>query len=467
MRPQPLTDSLLRDLQELLGNRLSTAAAVRDHHSHGESHHPAALPGAVVFPESTAEVQAIVRACASHGCPMVPFGAGTSLEGHVGAVQGGVSIDLSRMDRVLRVSADDLDATVEAGVTRKRLETHLRSTGLIFHLDPGADATIGGMAATRASGTTAVRYGTMRDAVLGLRVVLADGRAITTGGRARKSSSGYDLTRLFVGSEGTLGVITEITLRLHGRPEAVAAATCHFDDIAQAVQSVITTIQLGIPVARIELLDEVQMEAVNRYSGLHYPVLPTLFFEFHGLSERDVTEQAAAAGEIAAEHGGRGFAHAVTPEARAELWHARHNAYYAAVALRPGARGWTTDACVPISRLTECIVETKRDVAASPLVAALVGHVGDGNFHMIFPVMPDNPAELAEAERLTDRLVERALSMGGTCSGEHGVGIGKMRFLGREHGEGLDVMRSIKQALDPRGLMNPGKLLPEPDAQPA
>jgi D-lactate dehydrogenase (cytochrome) len=390
---------------------------------------------------------------------MVPFGAGTSLEGHVGALHGGVSIDLSRMTRILRVSADDLDATVEAGVTRKRLEAHLRPTGLVFHLDPGADATLGGMAATRASGTTAVRYGTMRDAVLGLRVVLADGRAISTGGRARKSSSGYDLTRLFVGSEGTLGVITELTLRLHGRPEAVAAATCHFDDIEQAVQTVITTIQLGIPVARIELLDDVQMDAVNRYAGLDYPVMPTLFFEFHGLSERDVTEQAEAVGEIAAEHGGRSFARATTPEARAELWHARHNAYYAALALRPGARGWTTDACVPISRLAECINETKRDVAASPLVAALVGHVGDGNFHMIFPVMADDPAELAEAERLTERLVDRALSMGGTCSGEHGVGIGKMRFLAREHGEGLDVMRSIKRTLDPQGLMNPGKLL--------
>jgi D-lactate dehydrogenase (cytochrome) len=298
----------------------------------------------------------------------------------------------------------------------------------------------------------------MRDAVLGLRVVLADGRAITTGGRARKSSSGYDLTKLFVGSEGTLGVITELTLRLHGRPEAVAAATCHFEDIGQAVQAVITTIQLGIPIARIELLDDVQMDAVNRYSGLSYPVQPTLFFEFHGLSERDVSEQAEAVEAIAGEHGGRSFARALTPEARAELWHARHDALYAALALRPGARGWTTDACVPISRLAECIVETKRDVAASPLIGALVGHVGDGNFHMIFPVL-DDPAELAEAERLSDRLVERALSMGGTCSGEHGVGIGKMKFMAREHGEALDVMRSIKQTLDPQGLMNPGKLI--------
>lgn len=461
MRLEHIPESLLNELQARLGSRFSTAAAVRDHHSRGESHHPAAPPDAVVFPESTEEVQAIVRACATYACPIIPFGAGTSLEGHVGAVQGGVTIDLSRMNRILRVSADDLDATVEAGVTRTRLDAHLRSTGLVFHLDPGADATIGGMAATRASGTTAVRYGTMRDAVLGLRVVLADGRAISTGGRARKSSSGYDLTHLFVGSEGTLGVITELTLRLHGRPEAMAAATCHFEAIEQAVQAVITTIQLGIPVARIELLDDVQMEAVNRYSGLHYPVLPTLFFEFHGLSEGDVTAQAMATGEVIAEHGGRAFARALTPEARAELWHARHNAYYAALALRPGARGWTTDACVPISRLAECISETKRDLAASTLTAALVGHVGDGNFHLILPVMADDPAELAEAERLTDQLVERALAMGGTCSGEHGIGLGKMRFLAREHGEALDVMRSIKRTLDPQGLMNPGKLLPD------
>jgi D-lactate dehydrogenase (cytochrome) len=363
------------------------------------------------------------------------------------------------MNRVLRVSAEDLDATVQAGVTRKQLDKHLRSTGLIFHLDPGADATIGGMTATRASGTTAVRYGTMREAVLGLTVVLADGRLITTGGRARKSSSGYDLTRLFVGSEGTLGVITEITLRLHGRPEAVAAATCTFEVIDKAVQAVITIIQLGIPVARIELLDEVQIDAVNRFSKTSYPVKPTLFFEFHGLTELDVTEQAKAVGEVAAEYGGTGFTRAVSPEERAALWQARHDAYYAALAMRPGRRGWTTDACVPISRLADCIVETKADIAASPLEAALVGHVGDGNFHMIFPVDPDDPAELAEAERLTDRLVERTLAMGGTCSGEHGVGIGKMKFLRQEHGEGLDVMRAIKQTLDPQNILNPGKLI--------
>jgi len=455
----PASEELLTELSAVAGAHLSNAIAIREHHARGESHHPAGLPDAVVFPETNEDVQAIVSACARHRCAVVPFGAGSSLEGHVNAVHGGVSIDLTRMNKVLRISSDDLDATVQAGITRKQFEKHLRSTGLIFHLDPGADATLGGMAATRASGTTAVRYGTMRDAVLGLKVVLADGRLITTGGRARKSSSGYDLTRLFVGSEGTLGVITELTLRLHGRPEALAAATCHFMDIESAVQTVITTIQLGIPVARIELLDEVQVEAVNRFSHLSYPVFPTLFFEFHGLTERDVTEQAALVGEIAAEQGGAAFERAVTPEARALLWQARHDAYYAALAMRPGCRGWTTDACVPISRLAECIVDTKRDIAASHLVAALVGHVGDGNFHMIFPVDPDVPADMLEAGRLSDRLAERAISMGGTCSGEHGVGLGKRKFLAGEHGEGLDVMRDIKRTLDPLGIMNPGKMV--------
>lgn len=455
-----LSPVLLDELHQILGDRAVTSAAVRDHHSHDESYHPWHPPDAVVFPVTTDEVQALVAACARHGCPMIPFGAGTSLEGHVIPVRGGVTIDLSRMNRILRVSAEDLDATVEAGVTRKQLEKHLQSTGLTFHLDPGADATIGGMAATRASGTTAVRYGTMREVVLGLRVVLPDGRAIETGSRARKSASGYDLTRLFVGAEGTLGVITEITLRLHGRPEAIAAATCHFDTIDAAVQTVITAIQLGIPVARMELLDEVQLDAVNRFSHLDYPVAPTLFFEFHGLSDRDALDQAAAVEEIARDQGARSFDRAITPENRAALWQARHDAYYAAQALRPGSRNWTTDVCVPISRLAQCIVETKQDVAASPLVAALVGHVGDGNFHMIFPVRPDDPSEMDEVQRLADRLVERALRMGGTCTGEHGVGLGKRRFMAVEHGEAVDVMRTIKAALDPGNLMNPGKLLP-------
>ena len=452
-------ERLLEELRAIPGANLSVAAAVREHHSRGESHHPSVLPDAVAFPATSEDVQAIVKACASHKVPIVAFGAGSSLEGHVNPIFGGISIDMSRMNQVLRVSADDLDATVQAGVTRKQFEKHLRSTGLVFHLDPGADATLGGMAATRASGTTAVRYGTMRDAVLGLKVVLADGRIVSTGGRARKSSTGYDLTRLFVGSEGTLGIITELTVRLHGRPEAVAAATCHFPSIEAAVRTVITTIQLGIPVARIELLDEAQIGAVNNFSKLSYPIFPTLFFEFHGLTDRDVTEQAEAVGEIASEHDGQDFQRAVTPEARMQLWQARHDAYYAALAMRPGSRGWTTDACVPISRLADCILETKADLASSHLVAALVGHVGDGNFHLIFPVNPDDPRDIDEAERLSTRLAERAISMGGTCSGEHGVGMGKMKFLDREHGEAMEVMRAIKRTLDPDNIMNPGKLL--------
>ena len=454
-------EALIAQLRSLLGDRAATGQAVREHHSRGESHHHGVLPDAVVFPVSTSEVQAVVAACAAHGCPMTPFGAGSSLEGHVVPLYGGVTIDLARMNRIIRLSVEDLDVTVEAGVTRKQLDKHLQSTGLMFPLDPGADATLGGMAATRASGTTAVRYGTMREAVLGLTVVTADGRAVKTGTRARKSSAGYDLTRLFVGAEGTLGVITELTLRLHGRPEAVASATAWFDSIEGAVDAVILIVQLGIPVARIELLDEVQMDAVNRHSHLDRPVAPTLFFEFHGQSDASVHEQSQSVGEIVAEHGGHDYAHAVTPEDRAKLWQARHDAYYASLALRPGSRGWTTDVCVPISRLAECIRETKRDLADSPLVGPLVGHVGDGNFHLIMPVNPESAPEMAAAERLGDRLVARALAMGGTCSGEHGVGMGKMRFLEAEHGRNaLDVMRAIKHALDPAGLMNPGKILP-------
>jgi D-lactate dehydrogenase (cytochrome) len=451
---------LIEQLRATLGDRVSTGDSVRDHHSRGESHHHGVLPDAVVFPTSTAEVQTIVAACAAAACPMTAFGAGSSLEGHVVPLKGGVSIDLSRMTRIVRLSVEDLDVTVEAGVTRKQLDKHLQTTGLMFPLDPGADATIGGMAATRASGTTAVRYGTMREAVLGLTVVTADGRAIKTGSRARKSSAGYDLTRLFVGSEGTLGIITEVTLRLHGRPDAVAAATCWFDSIDAAVNAVILIVQLGIPVARIELLDETQMDAVNRHSRLNRPVAPTLFFEFHGMSDAAVEEHLQATAEIVAEHGAHEFARAVSAEDRAKLWQARHDAYYAALALRPGSRGWTTDVCVPISRLAECIHETKADLADSPLVGPLVGHVGDGNFHLVMPVNPESADELAAAEHLTDRLVARALAMDGTCSGEHGVGIGKRRFLEAEHGkDALDVMRAIKHALDPLDLMNPGKVL--------
>ena len=433
---------------------------MREHHSRGESYHTPAAPDVVVFAESTEEVSEIVKVCARHKAPIVPFGAGSSLEGHVNAVYGGVAIDLTRMNRVIRVNAEDLDVTVQAGVTHRQLNTHLRNTGLAFFVDPGADATLGGMTATRASGTTAVRYGTMRENVLGLTVVLADGRVIHMGGRSRKSSTGYDLTRLFVGSEGTLGVITEITLRLYGRPEAVSAAVCAFPDIAAAVKTVIMTIQLGVPVARIELLDEVQIDAVNRYSKLDYAVAPTLFFEFHGATERDVADQAQTVAGYAREHGGADFRWATSLDDRARLWKARHDAYYAALALQPGLKGWTTDVCVPISRLADCIVETKKDNAASFLTAALVGHAGDGNFHMIYLVDPDNADHVNEAKRLTERMVHRALAMGGTCSGEHGVGYGKLAYLEQEHGASLAVMRAIKQTLDPDDLMNPGKLIP-------
>jgi D-lactate dehydrogenase (cytochrome) len=450
---------LIEELRNLLGDRLSTASAVREHHGKDESYHPNHPPDAVAFVRSTEEVAAVVRACARRGVPVIPFGTGTSLEGGVAALRGGVCIDLSGMDRILRVGAEDLDVTVEAGVTRKRLNEHLRDTGLFFPIDPGADASLGGMTATRASGTNAVRYGTMRDNVLGLTVVLADGRIIHTGGRARKSSAGYDLTRLFVGSEGTLGVITEVTLRLYGIPEAVSAAVCPFETIRGAVDTVIATIQSGIPVARIELMDEVQMGAVVRHSKLDYPAVPTLFFEFHG-TESGVVEQAETVAAIAADNGGAGFHWATRPEDRSRLWQARHDAYYAALALRPGCGGWATDVCVPISRLADCILETKADLGQSRLLAPLVGHVGDGNFHLVFLVKPDDPEEMAEAAHLNERMVLRAIAMGGTCTGEHGVGYGKIPFLAVEHGDAVDVMRAIKQALDPQNIMNPGKVVP-------
>ena len=448
-----------RELRQLLGPRANDAAVVRDHHSHGESYHTPAAPDVVCFPHTTDEVAAIVRIARTHRLPIVPFGAGTSLEGHVNAFSGGITIDLREMNKVVRVSVDDLDATVEAGVTRLQLNKALNNTGLTFPVDPGADATIGGMTATRASGTTAVRYGTMRENVLGLTVVLADGSIIRTGTRARKSSAGYDLTRLFVGSEGTLGVMTEITLRLHPLPEAVSAAVCSFESIQGAVETVIATIQLGVPVARIELLDEVQLDAVNRYSKTSYPVAPTLFFEFHSDSARHVADQAEAVQALAAERGGRGFEWATHLEDRGRLWQARHDALYAALALRPGSRAWTTDVCVPISRLAECVVETKRENAGASFPICLVGHAGDGNFHLIYVLDPDSAAELEEARRLNERMVLRALEMGGTCSGEHGVGIGKMKFLEREHGAALEVMRTIKRALDPDNRMNPGKMV--------
>ncbi len=450
---------LIEKLHELLGERVSTAAAVREHHGSGEDYFPIAPPDAVCFPESTEEVAAIVRLCGRAGVPIIPFGTGTSLEGHVQALRGGVTIDLTRMNRILEVNAEDMDCRVEAGVTRKQLNEHLRDTGLFFPIDPGADASIGGMAATRASGTNAVRYGTMRENVMGLTVVLPDARVIHTGGRARKSAAGYDLTRLYVGSEGTLGVITEVRLRLYGIPECITAAVCQYPTLADAVNTVILTIQSGIPVARIELLDEVQMGACIRHSGLEgYEAKPTLFFEFHG-TERSAREQAEMVGEISAEHGGSAFRWAATTEERNRLWQARHDAYYAALALQPGKKGIATDACVPISRLAECILETREDIDRSGLVAPIVGHVGDGNFHLVILVDPADEEEMHRAHELNERLIHRTLALGGTCTGEHGIGYGKMEFLVAEHGEAISVMRAIKMALDPQNIMNPGKVL--------
>ena len=462
MSPRLTTASraaLLTELQGLLGDRCTINATELEHHSHSESWHPAGVPDVVVYPLSTEEVSAVLRIAARVGAPVVPFGAGSSLEGHVNAVEGGISIDLSRMKRVLRLSVEDLDVAVEAGITHRELNKALANTGVYFWVDPGADATIGGMAATGASGTTTVRYGTMRETVRGLTVVLADGRVIRTGGRARKSSAGYDLTRLFIGSEGTLGVITEVTLRVYGLPEAMSAAICAFESLEGAVQTVITTIQLGIPVARIELLDDVMVDAVNRYSHLSHAVKPTLLFEFHGTSQAGVSEHAMSVQEIAAEHGGAGFEWATTTEDRARLWRARHNTLPASRAMRPGGHSWVTDVCVPISRLADCIIETKKDLAASNAYAPLVGHVGDGNFHLNFVFNRDDPAEFSEVQALNHRLVHRAIAMGGTCTGEHGIGLGKMEDLEEEHGDAVEVMRAIKRALDPGNRMNPGKIL--------
>ncbi len=451
-------DTVIAEIQALVGERLSTSAAVCEHHGKGETYHEPKPPDAVAFAQSTEEVVEIVKICARHGTPIIPFGTGTSLEGHIMALHGGICIDLSGMNEILAVNAEDLDVTVQPGVTRKQLNEHLRDTGLFFPIDPGADASLGGMTATRASGTNAVRYGTMRENVLGLTAVLADGRVIRTARRARKSSAGYDLTRLFVGSEGTLGVITEITLRLYGVPEAISSAVCSFPDVDAAVNAVILTIQSGVPVARIELLDEVQMAAINAYSKLDYPEQPTLFLEFHG-SDAGVREQAEAVQEIAAEYGGGDFQWTANTEERSKLWQARHDAAYACLALRPGAKAWATDVCVPISRLAECISETKRDLEGSFLTAPMVGHVGDGNFHLVFLIDPDEPKDVAEAERLNERLIMRALAMEGTCTGEHGIGYGKLDFLVAEHGEAVSVMRAIKTALDPQNIMNPGKVV--------
>ena len=450
-------DAAIGEIKAALGERASTSAALRERHGQDESYHPPSPPDAVAFPDTTAEVSRIAAICSRYRVPMIPFGAGTSLEGNVAALHGGVSIDLTGMNRILEVNTDDMDMRVEAGVTRKQLNNQLKDTGLFFPIDPGADATIGGMAATRASGTTTVRYGTMRDNVLGLTVVLSDGRIIRTGSRARKSAAGYDLTHLFVGAEGTLGIITEIQLRLHSVPPAITSAVCAFPTLDNAVNTVIQTIHMGIPVARIELLDELEMRAVNLFSKLSYPERPTLFFEFHG-SEAGATEQAEMVGEIARDQGASEFQWANRPEDRNRLWQARHDALYAARALRPGAKVMITDVCVPISKLARCILETRADIDASGLIAPIVGHVGDGNFHVLIIVMPDDPAEVTRATALNDRLVARALDAGGTCTGEHGVGYGKIRYLEGEQSSAIGTMIAIKKSLDPFNLMNPGKI---------
>ena len=454
-RPDPAPT--IADLRALLGDRVSTAAAVCEQHGKDTTHHSGHPPDAVAFPEKTDEVAAIVRVCAAHGTPVIAYGTGTSLEGHITAPEGGVTVVLSKLDRILEVNAEDLDVRVEAGVTRKALNAHLRDTGLFFPIDPGADASIGGMTATRASGTNAVRYGTMRDNVLGLTVVTADGTVVRTGTRARKSSAGYDLTRLFVGSEGTLGIVTEIQLRLYGIPEAVSAAVCAFAELAGAVDTVIATIQSGVPIARVELLDALQIKAVNAYSKLDYPEAPTLFFEFHGTTAA-VEEQARTVAEIAGGFGGGAFSWAIRPEDRNRLWSARHDVYWATKALRPGAEAKATDVCVPISRLADAILAARDDAAAAGLVAPIVGHVGDGNFHMTFLLDPNDKDEFARAAEVNARMVERAIAMGGTCTGEHGVGVGKIGYVEQEHGAGVDLMRRIKRALDPDNLLNPGKI---------
>ncbi|MBK9114456.1 MAG: FAD-binding protein [Betaproteobacteria bacterium] len=455
---RPLPQALLDALRSLLGERLVTTRPVREHHGTDISSYPVTPPDAVVFPHRADEVVAVVETCARHGVPMIPFGIGTSVEGHVLATSGGVCIDLSQMNRIVEVNASDLDVRVEPGVTRKQLNAYLHDTGLFFPIDPGADATLGGMASTRASGTNAVRYGTMRENVLGATVVLADGRVIKAGGRARKSAAGYDLTRLFVGAEGTLGIIVELTLRLYPIPEGMSAAVCAFPTVTAAVDSIIEAIQCGIPVARCELLDTLTVSAVNRYSKLSLTEAPTLWYEFHGTA-RGVEEQATQMQEIARARGGLDFAWATKPEERSRLWQARHDAYFACLQLRKGSRMIATDVCVPISRLAECIADTQADIAQATMPIPLFGHVGDGNFHLMILVDPDREDDLEEAWALNTRLVRRALAMGGTCTGEHGIGLGKREFLVEEFGAGVDVMRQIKATLDPANLLNPGKVV--------
>ncbi|MCF3935453.1 FAD-binding protein [Acuticoccus sp. M5D2P5] len=444
-------------LKERFGERCDLGEAMRAQHGHTTTWLPTESPDAVIFVESTEEVVEIVDLCRAHAVPIIPFGVGTSLEGHVNAPAGGISIDFSHMNRVLDVHEEDLTCTVEPGVTRKQLNEYLRDRGLFFPIDPGADATIGGMAATRASGTNAVRYGTMRDNVISLEAVMADGQVIRTASRAKKSSAGYDITRLLIGSEGTLGIITKITLKLSGIPEAISAAVCPFPSVEAACNATIMTIQCGIPVARIELLDALQMRAVNAYSKLDLPEQPTLFLEFHG-SEAGVKEQAEAVSAIAEDLGGGPFTYSTRPEDRSKLWQARHDAYWASLGLRPGAAGISTDVCVPISRLAECVEETRADLVELDLIAPIVGHVGDGNFHTLLLVDRDDADERARAALYMERLAERAVRMEGTCTGEHGIGQGKMKYLRQELGGTVDVMKAIKATLDPHDILNPGKI---------
>ena len=455
---RPVPPALVEALQAQFGARCSTAMVVREQHGRDESSFDVPPPGAVVFAQSTAEVAQVVKLAAQFHVPVIPFGVGTSLEGHLLAVQGGISLDVSQMNKVLAINADDLTVTVQPGVTRKQLNEEIKSTGLFFPIDPGADATIGGMTATRASGTNAVRYGTMRENVLALEVVTAHGEVIRTGTRAKKSSAGYDLTRLMVGSEGTLGVITEVTVKLYPLPEAVMAATCCFASLADAVNTTIQIIQLGVPIARCELLDSTTVKVVNQHSKLSLPESAMLLMEFHG-SPAGVQEQVETVQAIAADNNGSAFAWAATPEERTKLWTARHNAYFAGVQSRPGCRAITTDTCVPISHLADALLDSVLDAQAAGIPYFMVGHVGDGNFHMGYLIDPNIPAERETAERLNHQLVERALKLGGTCTGEHGVGLHKQGFLVAETGIGaVDMMRAIKRALDPLNIMNPGKI---------
>ncbi|MFM7669094.1 MAG: FAD-binding oxidoreductase [Betaproteobacteria bacterium] len=454
-----LPSALLSALQSRFGDRVSTSQAMREHHGRDESSYDPMLPDAVVFAQTIDDVAAAVQLCNQHRFPVIAYGTGTSLEGHILAVQGGLSIDLSQMNQVVALNAEDLTVTVQPGVTRKQLNAEIKDTGLFFPIDPGADASIGGMAATRASGTNAVRYGTMRENVLALSVVTADGKVIKTGTRAKKSSAGYDLTRLFVGSEGTLGIIVEVTLKLYPQPEAISAAVCSFPSIEPAVNSVIQTIQMGVPVARVEFLDETSVRALNAHDKLSLPEKPLLLFEFHG-SEHSVKEQAELVQQIANEHGATGFEWATRPEDRSRLWQARHNAYFALLQLRAGSRAISTDCCVPISRLSECLLETKADLEREGVIHGIIGHVGDGNFHVQMIIDPNDPADIARAEGVNERMVTRAIAMQGTCTGEHGIGLHKIDFLVQESGEEtVDVMRTIKHALDPHNIFNPGKVL--------